>query len=137
MSYFVWTPELSLGIDEIDEEHMKWIAYINALHVGVEAGKEQEILETLLEDAINFSKEHFEHEQSLFSKTKYEKTEEHIKLHEGFLKELYELKERLIKEDASVLTDEVMTSLKKWLIEHVQEVDREYASYVKENAVKE
>lgn len=133
MNYFVWTPELSVGIDEIDREHMKWISYINALHLGIEAGKEQEVVEQLLDDVISFSGEHFEHEQELFEITDYPGTKHHKELHANYLNELKELRAKASKGYESAITYEVMLSLKKWLITHVQEVDRSYVSYVKEN----
>lgn len=132
MDYFVWTSELSVGIDEIDQEHMKWIAYINALHLGVEAGKEQDVLKALLNDVIDFSTQHFQHEQTMFLESSYPDAKHHIMLHQGYIKELTILSQRLENEEASVLTYDVLLSMKKWLINHVQEVDRQYVSYVKE-----
>lgn len=135
MEYFVWTPELAIGIDEIDNEHMKWIAYINALHSGVEEGKEKEVLEILLNDIITFSGTHFEHEEAMFLETNYPDAAHHIQLHKDYLIELATLKQRLISEQANVLTYDVMLSLKTWLINHVQDVDRQYVSYINERTL--
>lgn len=130
MDYFFWTPKLSVGVDMIDDEHKQWIAYINALHAGIEEGKDHEILEKLLDDVIAFSREHFEHEEGLFMETNYPDIKHHKELHDDYLKELEILKQRASQEKGAPLTLDVMLSIKAWFVDHVQEVDSQLAPYI-------
>ena len=126
-----WSSEYSLGIEEIDDEHMKWVAYINALHVGIEQGQDRGVLGQLLDDVISFSSEHFEHEEALFEGTDYPDKENHKKLHKDYIEELKTLKEKLSADGGPVLTHSVLASLIEWFLDHVQDVDRNYVPYLK------
>lgn len=131
MSFFVWTPALSVGIKIIDEEHMQWISYIDQLHQAFENGSDHKILCANIENIKNFSQEHFKHEEAMFLATNYPDAARHSQLHKKYLEELDLLSGLCSPVTAGALTMDTLLSLKKWLINHVQEVDMQYVPYIK------
>ena len=130
MSFFLWDPALSVGIKEIDQEHIKWISYIERLHVAVEKGEGCQNVKALLEEIRACSEKHFKREENLFSQTDYPDAEYHKSLHVGYLKELDRLMKLCCDRPDLPVTHDILLSLKTWLTTHIQDVDSHYTSYV-------
>lgn len=130
MPFFSWSADLSVGINEIDEEHKNCIAYINRLHDAIETRGSCSDLCGILREAQDYFKGHFQREEKMFLKTDYPDANKHILLHKEFLKELGLFRELCSSETANTLVLETLLAFKKWLINHVQEMDAFYVPYV-------
>ena len=67
----VWTPDLSVGVDLIDEQHKIWFEKADQLF---EAGKERRAKEYIIEmfDFLDeYTKQHFKDEEEYMTKIKY------------------------------------------------------------------
>ncbi len=133
MAFFQWTQTLSVGIEEIDEEHKIWIVFLNKLHDAVGSGTDYEELSGILHDVISFSKQHFINEENMFTESDYPDADKHKQLHKDYLEELQMLSDLCSPQTTEELTLDSLLSLKKWLVDHIQEVDKQYAPYVKKN----
>ena len=65
MKDLVWDYVLSVGIDEIDEDHHRLVDLFNMLHHSVTEGDGIDYLAALLEELINCTVWHFSHEERL------------------------------------------------------------------------
>jgi hemerythrin-like metal-binding protein len=62
----VWSDELSVNIEEIDKQHKKLIDVINVLFNAMIEGKTQNIIDTIIDDLIDYAKYHFSTEEKYF-----------------------------------------------------------------------
>ncbi|MDD3288440.1 MAG: bacteriohemerythrin [Alphaproteobacteria bacterium] len=136
MSFIEWTPEFSVGVEALDQDHKDLILFINNLHAALLDGS----IETVTEETLNImtyhSKEHFRREEELFAQTDYPEAEAHKKMHEQFTRQLLEIKGRFMKNPSKEISLEFILFVKKWAVEHMQEADMKYVPYLKEKGFK-
>lgn len=133
MELLNWDGSLSVGIDIIDEEHLKLTSYINKLHAAIERGSEADVLKEMFEELMAYTISHFEHEEALFKDTGYpvDEQEAHIKEHENLKARMIMIQNRINSGDKIAVSQDLMVLLVEWLVKHTQGVDTRYVPYVK------
>jgi hemerythrin-like metal-binding protein len=134
MSLITWSTSIALDIPSIDNQHQRWISLINDLHEAMRTGKGRAVVGQTLTAMIDYTRTHFTAEEGLMSKHKYPEYTQHKALHDEFTAKLLDW-QRQQKVTDTVLTLEVMNTLKDWLINHIQTVDRKYVPYLKSKGV--
>lgn len=132
-----WTEDLSVGIEEIDEQHKELISRINDLVDSVR----QHICKYKIGDVIRFLEDyivvHFGDEEGLMQKYDYPEYKAHKAQHEYFMREFAELKKELEKLDGgkrpgsyglSVETNRVVVD---WILDHIAKVDKKLGAHLK------
>ncbi len=127
--YMKWRPDFNLGIDEIDNQHKKIVDLINRLNKAFMDNEARDKLSTILDEMAQYADYHFKTEEKLFSQHHYPFTSEHINLHENFIKKVAQFREQF--EQGLPVTFRVLGFLRKWLTNHILDVDREYVDIVK------
>jgi hemerythrin len=127
-----WRQDLEIGIDVIDNQHKALVESMNKLLEACAAGRAKEEVEKTLAFLSDYVVTHFEYEQEYQKKHGYPRYEEHLKLHQFFLQEVQELKDRFEKEGATLhFTVSFNKKIVDWFINHIGKADRDYAMYVK------
>jgi hemerythrin len=126
-----WTPDLSVGVDKIDEQHRELFKRITSL---VEAIKSKtckfEIGPTtrFLEEYVL---EHFSDEEDLMRSVDYPAYEQHKALHRGFIDDFEALARELEGESSSynksAYTNKIVVD---WILAHIKKVDMELGSFI-------
>ena len=129
MKDIVWGDILSVGVDEIDEDHRKLVYIFNILNHAVSEGEFPEYLAAVLEELINCTVWHFSHEERLMLKYGYEESEEHKAEHQELIKSAKELQQEILQADRPV-SDEHIEFLERWLTEHILTSDMRLGSYL-------
>ncbi len=130
MQHISWTPELSTGISVIDKQHQRIIDYINQL-VDAQAHDSREEVAEVLSQTIDYTLSHFAFEESLMEEAGYPFLNAHKKVHQLFTKRVADYQQRfLVGED---IADELLTTLRAWLINHIKNDDRDYSEDVLAN----
>ena len=124
-----WGKDLSVEVDEIDEDHRKLISIFNILNHAVTDGDPPDYLAAVLEELVNCTVWHFSHEERLMLKYGYEGMEEHKAIHRELIKSVKELETRVLRADET-LTDEDIEFLEVWLTEHILTEDMRLGSYL-------
>jgi hemerythrin-like metal-binding protein len=132
-----WTEDLSVGIEEIDEQHKELISRINDLVDSVR----QHVCKYKIGDVIKFLEEyifvHFGDEEGLMKKYGYPDYPAHKAQHEYFIREFAALKKELEKleggkkrgsYDLSVETNRIVVD---WILDHIAKVDKRLGAYLK------
>jgi len=125
----VWGGILSVGVDEIDEDHQKLIGIFNILNQAVTDGESPGYLAAILEELINCTVWHFSHEERLMLKHGYKDIEEHKAIHQELIKSARELQEKILHVDKSI-ADKDIEFLERWLTEHILTDDLRLGSYL-------
>lgn len=126
MAALEWSEEYSVGIKEIDEQHQQWISIYNRLHetlLDSSLEEEQEEVKKLLEEIYNYTCYHFASEERLIKELGLPGAAEHWRLHKNFEKIVYE-QYRNSRDEKFILTSEVLSMVKKWLLTHILNQDR-------------
>lgn len=129
MKDIAWGEVLSVGLDEIDDDHRKLINIFNILNHAVTDGESPEYLAAILEELINCTVWHFSHEERLMLKYGYEQTDEHKTEHQELIQGAKELQQKILQEDKPV-ADEDIEALERWLTGHILTSDMKLGSYL-------
>ena len=129
MKDIVWDEILSVGVDEIDEDHRKLVNIFNILNHSVIAEESSDYLAATLAELINCTVWHFSHEERLMLKHRYEGIEEHKAEHRELIKSAKELQQEILQADKPVV-DEHIEFLERWLTEHILTADLRLGSYL-------
>lgn len=126
VAFLSWTPAMSVGVGDLDADHKMLIAIINELHDGIVVGHKKEILASVLDHLVEYTKFHFAKEEELLEKCNYKETPNHKLEHASFANRLTNLQERTIKAPVAMLDLELMSFLRNWLVTHIQGSDKKY-----------
>ena len=131
MKDIVWGYVLSVGNDEIDEDHRRLIDLFNILNHSVTEGDSQDYLAAVLEELINCTVWHFSHEERLMLKYAYEGYAEHREEHQELIKSARELQQKILGA-GKFSANEDLEFLEHWLTEHILSTDMKLGSYLAE-----
>ncbi len=83
-----WTPDLSVGIGEIDVQHRKMIRKINEIGEAVEAKKSKEEIIEAIKFFEVYSEEHFKTEEGYMTLYRYPEYLNHKKIHDAIMTDM-------------------------------------------------
>ena len=81
MAEVVWSQELCVGIQQVDDEHQKLVLVLNQLDSAMCAGKGTRVMAEILAQLIIYTQEHFISEEELMAECGYPKMELHQAQH--------------------------------------------------------
>ncbi|HHW30115.1 MAG TPA: hemerythrin family protein [Clostridiaceae bacterium] len=128
----MWTPDLSVGVKNIDDQHKIWFEKANGLF---EAGKEQrakDYINTMLDFLDEYTKQHFRDEEAFMEEIHYPEIDAQKKAHASFINDLAKLKSEYNKAGGNILV--ILNANKmviNWLTNHIRNMDKKIGEYVK------
>ena len=129
MSEFVaWSDELSVGIEEIDEQHKVLVSLVNQMHDAIHQRHGSDVVHAILSQLTEYTRIHFAVEESLMRILNYPGYDEHKEHHEDLVNQITELKQKVETGKHSV-GFELMHFLKVWLVKHIMEEDMQYSGF--------
>jgi hemerythrin len=127
-----WRESLSIGVEEIDNQHKQLLAHFDRLLKACETGKGLEELKRLLNFLDEYVVKHFKDEESIQRLRNYPGYEAHKKEHESFAARLKVLKQEISTEGVALHhLMETNNLLLKWLINHISTVDVQLGTFLK------
>ena len=125
---FDWRPEYSVGFAEVDGLHQQVFRAAGELHTAIVAGQPQGTLDELLARLVACTQAHFTAEESLMQSSQYPQSARHKTAHETLSARL------LACERDARPSVETMQTLKGWLLQHIDEEDRELGRHLANRA---
>lgn len=129
MKDMVWDRILSVGVDEIDDDHRKLVSIFNILNRAVLDGESPRYVAAVLAELINCTVWHFSHEERLMLKHRYDAMDEHQMEHQELIKSAQDLQQVILRGDKPMV-DEHIEFLERWLTEHILTADLRLGSYL-------
>ncbi len=129
MPIILWNDSYSVRVREIDEQHQRLIALINALYEAMTSGRGKDVLSSTLSELVDYTRSHFSYEEQRMRACQYPDYAAHKKEHEALTERVVQLQKRHEMGEAA-LTVEVMVFLKEWLTNHILEKDKKYSPYM-------
>src|SRR5512135_2425246 len=80
-----WNPKLDTGIEVIDDQHRRIVAYVNQLEAAHKAG-DKPAVGKVIEELVDYTQSHFGFEEAMMEEAGYKFLKPHQKVHELFVK---------------------------------------------------
>jgi len=123
---FNFESEFKLGIETVDQEHVKLVELLNTVHGLVSEGKKAEAIEYFSLTIARYVTEHFAHEEAFMASFGYPQLADHAKIHENFKKSFLQSLPRLASYDEAAFRA-ALTDAFTWIVNHIGRTDRKYA----------
>jgi hemerythrin len=131
-----WNDSLSVGVALIDEQHKEWIKHLNDLAAAFDSHLGVEHIAQTLGFLIDYTYYHFGTEEKHMTAHNYPGLAAHRLKHGELKTTLKNLVDDFQEEGATQpLADAIDTFLGNWLINHIEEVDRAFGTFLKENGI--
>jgi hemerythrin len=131
---FDFDKEFKLGIDLIDNEHLKLVDMLNQVYVLLSAGQKDAARQYFTETLSSYVNEHFANEEQFMESFAYPGLEEHKKIHENFKKTFQDLVPSIASADEAAFR-KALTDAFTWIITHIGKTDKRYAKYYLEQGM--
>lgn len=135
MAFITWNSKLSVGINEIDNQHMKLVGYINELHDAMKVGKAKDKMGEILQNLVNYTVHHFSLEENLMTKASYPGFLAHKKEHTDFIKKVSDF-QKSFNDGSAFVSIDVLNFLREWITHHILETDQKYSPFLKDKGIK-
>lgn len=130
-----WSEELSVGIQEIDEQHKILVDLLNQLYGAIITRTDSSVIGDILDELTEYTIIHFAVEESLMRILDYPDYVEHKKQHEELANQVVDLKNKFKKNEVSIGM-EMLNFLRNWLTKHILVEDKRYAPFMVAGGVK-
>jgi hemerythrin-like metal-binding protein len=131
-----WNDRYATGISRVDDQHKTLFDTVNDFHQGLVASRAKEELARTLKFLVDYTVDHFKTEEDFMKQYGYDGFAAHRSEHQLLLSEVGAFKEKWDRDPASVRPMEVARFLGDWLTHHIQQMDFQYAKYMREKGVR-
>ena len=131
MPLIQWEEAFSVGNEEIDAQHQKWIDIYNDAHdkmIAVGKKDHRRIGSETLAQMLDYARQHFEFEEAWMSEINYPDRSAHKELHWDFLKQMEQIQAQF-NQGNPMLNSELIKLIENWLLDHILKEDRKYAEF--------
>ncbi len=126
-----WTPDLAVGVEQIDEQHKELFKRIGGLVDAVKSKTCKLVIGDVIAFLHEYVIEHFGDEEKIMRKYRYPDFEAHRAQHDKFISEFDTLEDELRGEPSSytrsVFTNQIVVD---WIVEHISTVDKKLGVYL-------
>jgi hemerythrin-like metal-binding protein len=123
---YEWQDSFSVGVPGFDKAHQQLFDLFQQFYIDLKAGKSQDQVAATLEKTYEYTKQHFDSEETWLAARNYPKLAEHREQHRKFKQQI----EKYLEDYRSgklVLSGVVSKTLREWLTGHIMEIDQQYA----------
>ncbi len=127
MALLSWGPNLMVGFKPIDDQHEKLVSLVNALDAGVRAGYSLNILGSVLDELIRYTREHFTFEEGLMDTYRIPGMEQHKRAHAELTAEVVAYRDKFVNGGGNAAMP-LLRFLRDWLENHILKTDKDLAA---------
>ena len=124
-----WDKRYEIGHELIDSQHKIFLMLLNKLAATIAYGYTKEHMFRVINELKKYTEFHFISEENVMYDNGYPETKSHQHIHSEILFEFSVLAEHIAQGYAE--PEDLLTFLKKWLIDHILYEDSKIAQYVK------
>lgn len=134
MGVLAWSEAYAVGNAMLDSDHRILMNLINQLHDATETGQSRAVVGTVVSVLVEYTEHHFRREEAVLAAAHYPHLDAHRQSHHALEEKVRDIRDRWNAGDRSVLDDEVMSFLKRWLTEHILGADKSYRPWIEDGA---
>ena len=129
MPIIAWKDCYATQIVSLDKEHQGLVEQINRLYTAIREHKEREVLLSIFDALVAYTRQHFSHEEQLLADYNYPELAEHQAIHQQLTEQVLDFRKKLTT-GGEVAATEVMAFLRSWLLEHIVKEDVPYGPFL-------
>ncbi len=130
-----WTTDMSVGVEKIDEQHRELARRINAIYKAVTQDNGPEEVAPVFYFLEEYIVRHFTDEQALMSQYEYPEKDEHLTIHNAFIRDVLSLKIKYEEEGCTPeLLEELQERVSDWFVDHVMVRDKALGLFISEKS---
>jgi len=127
-----WLDSLSVGVEEIDNQHKGLFDAVNKLYDACSQGKGRQEVGKIVDFLGEYVITHFEAEEKLQQQNSYPDYGKHKEEHEKFIVDFTALKNRLEAEGSTLsFVSLVNRTVSDWLIRHISSTDKAFGNFLR------
>lgn len=127
-----WDQSLSVGIDEIDNQHKELFNRVNALLDACNQGKGKQVVGEIIDFLGDYVITHFGAEERYMQQYNYPDYDAHKAMHDGFIDSFGQLKKKFESEGPGIqLVLQTNRTVVDWLIKHIGNTDKALGAFLK------
>lgn len=123
-----WSRWMSVGIDDLDEDHRILIQIVNKLSDD-ENRHDPAVIEAILDELIAYTRHHFAAEEACMQRSNYPTFTAHKALHDALTRQVEEYRDRFVANHESITGEEVFDFCAGWLGKHILKEDTRFGEY--------
>lgn len=131
---FEWSDKMSVGMDEIDEQHKMFFVFVKRL-ADIQILEDDDAKKTFTDNLEFFKKyamEHFDIEEKLMENSSYPNAHAHCQMHIDFIQKYTEMMDEFTSTGPSpVLAEKIVNNAYDWLVSHISKMDVDYVKHIK------
>ncbi len=136
MAIMQWNRKMSVGLDELDNDHKELIRIINQLGADYQDQDRRAAIRQSLVALRRYAEFHFAREEKVMLACAYPDMEEHRGQHRDFVLRIQELT-RSFDDDpermAEIVNEDLLNFLQDWLNHHIMIEDKAYGPHIENN----
>ena len=130
-----WTPDLSVGVEQIDNQHKMWFEKAEKLFQAGKEHRTKEYLGELLGFLDDYTKQHFSDEERYMLSIQYPEYEAQKKAHTAFIGQLAKLRSDYETSGGNILVIlNANQMVVDWLTKHISNMDKKIGQFAKEHS---
>ena len=137
MPLMQWTQAMSVGLEELDDDHKVLIRVINDLAANAGDTARRDVVRQCLLSLRRYAEFHFAREEKVMSACKYAGLDSQKSEHRDFVKRIQEVTARFDEDtegSIEVVNEALLGFLKEWLNHHILTEDMAYRPHVERSA---
>jgi len=129
LSFLDWEKKFSTDDTKIDDQHQKWIGYLNELHEATQDGRSVTDQLEILDNFVIYTRYHFASEESFLKRVDYPEIDELHRIHVEMAQKVLAEQKRIVAEQHNIGL-EFLCWLRAWIVGHLVQDDSKYARYL-------
>lgn len=125
-----WTPNLTVGVASIDDQHKKLFDMADQLFEAGRNNKTKEFISEMLDFLDKYTKQHFQSEETYMRSINYPGYEDQRKMHADFIASLAKLRKDYDESGGNILVIlNANQMVVDWLLKHISIEDKRIGDY--------
>lgn len=133
--FVAWKSDYSVGIDSIDRQHKKLVNLINQLQTAADYSTGEDLEREVLDELVDYTRTHFSYEEGLMEQNGYPDFKPHQAQHIKMIRKVEDILTEYEQNHAVAMQDAV-DFLRDWLINHINDTDKQYSEFLLGKGVK-
>lgn len=133
---FQWNESFSVGVPAMDNQHKRLVEMVNRIYEAMRNAKGDQVVRQILQELANYTLTHFAAEETLMRKVGFPPLAAHIEKHKTLVDKAVGMMNDL-NSGKMIATVSLAAFLKDWLVQHIQNEDRQYGLYIQHTQTKQ
>jgi hemerythrin-like metal-binding protein len=130
VSHVQWNDTMSVGVEEIDEQHKSLLVMLNDLYDASD-GRNIVIVSDTIEKMKSYARMHFSTEERYMKRSRYPELFDHMAEHAFFVSSIKDFKQG--DQDEASRLPTVLNFLRQWLLDHIMVVDARMGVHLRQH----